>query len=155
MERFNQDVLKRIKPVNRLLKLLVHEEFAKTPIKIDDIKEILIIEVSLIGDEIMTIPFYSCLKANCPNARITVVGRKWISLQLLAQGLIDRIIEFDALKCLSSPMDWIKNNRTIRSVLTEINKLSYDVAFEPRGDIRYALFMHFTKCLYADRCSKT
>lgn len=144
MERFNQNVLKKIKPINRLLRLFVHEEHASTPVKIDDIKEILIIEVSLIGDEIMTIPFYSCLKANCPNARVTVVGRKWVSSQLLAQGLIDRIIEFDALKCLSSPVDWIKNYRTIKGVLTKINTQSYDVDFEPRGDIRYALFMHFT-----------
>ncbi len=143
MQRYNINVIKKVKPFNSILRLFVHEKRYYKPIDISEIRNILIVEISLIGDEIMTIPFYMNLKANCPNAYITVLGKKWISNQLIEQGLIDEIIEFDGLKLLASPFSWIKYRREIKNAIRVANKKNYDICFEPRGDIRYTLFMHF------------
>lgn len=147
MKRYNQASLNKTKAINSILKLFIHEQRYSELLDIKKLKEILIIEVSLIGDEIMTIPFYKTIKANNPNAKITVVGRKWISNQLIEKGVIDEIIEFDGFKCLSSPSDWLRYRKEIKETLKIINGKTYDLALEPRGDIRFALFMHFTNAI--------
>lgn len=145
MKRYNQALLNKTRLINSILRLFIHEKSYSEPINVKEIREVLIVEVSLIGDEIMTIPFYRAIKANNPNVKITVVGRKWISDQLIENGVIDEIVEFDALKCLSSPADWIRHRKEIKDTLGKINNKTYDIALEPRGDIRFGLFMHFTK----------
>lgn len=132
------------KLANMLLRPIIREKRISEPLDFCDIRTILIVEVSLIGDEIMTIPFYSILRKNCPNAKITVIGMPWISKQLINQGLIDEIIEFDGLHCLESPKSWIANRKKIHNILKVVNEKNYDIGFEPRGDIRYCLFMHYT-----------
>lgn len=139
--RFNAKKTKYIKPINAVLKLFVHEKQKQAP-TIDKYKSIAVLDISLIGDEIMNIPFYRTIKRNIPDCKLTVIGKPWIKDQLIEEGVIDSFVEFDGLKILESPKSWLKNRNLIKSKIKEINRAKYDLVIEPRGDIRYILFMH-------------
>jgi ADP-heptose:LPS heptosyltransferase len=62
------------------------------------------------------------------------------------QDLIDEFVIFNGKDCLSTPFSWIKEIRLIRNTLLSINKYKYDIGFEPKGDLRHTLFMHYTNC---------
>ena len=137
--------MKKVKIINNILRLWIKERRSNHTIPISQIKRILIVDISLIGDEIMNIPMYRTIKENIPDSHVTVVGFPWFPEQLIEQGLIDEIIPFHGLKILESPKAWIKNIRDIAHTISFINKRMYDIAIEPRGDIRYIFFMHFLK----------
>ena len=67
MKRYNQALLNKTRLINSILRLFIHEKSYSEPINVKEIREVLIVEVSLIGDEIMTIPFYRAIKANNPK----------------------------------------------------------------------------------------
>ena len=54
-------------------------------------------------------------------------------------------VPFHGLKLLESPKAWIKNIKHIIHTISYINKRVFDIAIEPRGDIRYIFFMHFLR----------
>ncbi len=140
--KFNPRKTKFLKLLNLYYRVFNHERKAKKPIDKTNIKNIIIMNVSIIGDEVMNIPFFAVLRRNFPNAKITIVGLPWIKDQEINQNLFDELIKFDGKRLLNDPITEFKNRKTIRNTLKKINKQTYDLAIEPRGDIRYIHFMY-------------
>jgi heptosyltransferase-2 len=145
IKKFN---VKKTKQLNLINNILMHFYRKKTScdINITDINRILIIDFSLIGDMIMAIPFLKNIHINCPKAIITMVCMPWGKDILGDQNLVDEFVTFNGKDCLNTPISWIKEIRLIRSVLLSINKYVYDIGFEPKGDLRHTLFLHYTNC---------
>lgn len=146
-QRFNPTKTKYIKYVNPILKALFRVR-KKQKFSLDDVDRILILDDSLIGDEVMNLVLYQCIRRNLPNVKVTLVARPWLKDQLFEMDLIDKFIEFDSRYVLETPMKWITNRKHIRYILKKINQCKYDLAIEPRGDLRFIFFMRFIKSLH-------
>lgn len=142
MLKFNPRRTKNLKAINRGLSLFFHEKKANTPPSVRDAKELLIVDPTAIGDLVMLTPFLRALRQNAPQARITLVCGGWGKPLLQDQGLVDAFIIVDS-GILNSPKALMLKWGAIRAVLREVNQTRYDLAMEPRGDLRYIFFMHF------------
>jgi ADP-heptose:LPS heptosyltransferase len=149
IKKFNTEKTKNLEKVNNVLRLF-YRKSKKRSANTDaaHYRNILIIDFSLIGDMVMSIPFLKNIRFNCPNAQITLVAMPWSKVILGDQSLVDNFIIFNGKDELASPGAWIKNRKDIRKTLREVNKTHYDIAFEPKGDLRHMLFMRYTN---ADR----
>lgn len=76
MESVTPSKLKLLKPVNLLLSAVYHTEKIDTPIDFKNVKKILVLDPTAIGDTVMLIPFLKVLKQNFTNASITLVCQK-------------------------------------------------------------------------------
>lgn len=144
--KFNVEKTRNIKKLNRILSLFYRKPKRPEPIQNNKIRNILIIDFSLMGDMIMDIPFIKTLRHNTPNAKITMVCMTWGEVILGDQGLVDEFIIFDGKNKLSSPKQVLLNFREIKHTIKKINTKKYDVGFEPKGDLRHTLFLHYTNC---------
>lgn len=142
MQKFNPQKTKYQKAANAVLSVFFHEKKAGVPLDIQNSENILVIEFGRIGDIVMSIPFLKTLKRNAPGARITIVCGSWAEAVLKGQGLADRLLFIDP-RLLGSPAEILRNYRQLGQVLRQINRIRYDIALEPRGDLRYIFFMHF------------
>ena len=143
IKKFNVKKTRQLKTVNNILKIFYSKPDRKSDKDTKDYKEIIIVDFSLIGDMVMNIPFLQQIRVNCPGARISMVAR-WQSVEVLqGQGLIDEFIVFDGKTYLSTPGTIIKNSVAIHKILKKINQRKYDVAIEPKGDLRHTWFMHY------------
>lgn len=146
MDKFNPNSTRYVQMVNRMLKIFFHEKKANCPLDMASIRQILIIGPMLIGDIVMLIPFLRVLKREAPESRITLACGPWAVPVLDGQGLVDHFVLVDC-KALNSPNGRgmaVRAGR-LRRALKEINEVRYDVALEPKGDLRYIFFMHFCK----------
>lgn len=146
IKKFNIEKTKQLDKINKVLEVFYHKPVCKKIIKLNCVKKILIIDFALMGDMVMNIPFLRTIKRNCPNAKITMVGMSWSELILGDQDLVDEFIIFDGKNKLSSPKEVAKNLLEIRNVLKRINQKKYEIGFEPKGDLRHILFLHYTNC---------
>lgn len=144
--KFNVEKTRKIKKLNCFLSLIYKKPKRKEHIKNNMIRNILIIDFSLMGDIIMDIPFIKTLRHNCPNAKITMVCMTWGKVILGDQGLVDEFIIFDGKSKLSSPQQMLLNYKEIKHTIKKINAKKYDIGFEPKGDLRHILFLHYTNC---------
>ena len=145
IKKFNIKKTKYLEIVNSILKLFYRKPKVKANMDIADFKEVIIVDFSLIGDMVMSIPFLSQIKANCSKASITMVVRPQSVCVLKSQGLVDEFIVFDGKEYLASPFSIMRNALLIRKVLNRINRTCYDIAIEPKGDLRHIWFMHHIK----------
>lgn len=147
IKKFNVEKTKKISLLNKYLSFVYKKPNSKFYGEFEDVKNILIVDFSLIGDMIMNIPFLKTLKKNCPNSKITMVAMPWADSILGDQNLVDDIIIFDGKNKLSSPKAILRNWHSIKQTLKKINKKTYQYAFEPKGDLRHIWFMHMTNSL--------
>lgn len=141
MRKFNPEKTKYLKAVNAVLSVFFHEKKAQSPLDLCHAENILIIDAGRIGDVVMSIPFLKTLKRNAPGAKITLVCGSWAEAVLKGQGLADRLLFIDP-QMFSSLAVMIRKYRQLRQALRQINRICYDIALEPRGDLRYIFFMH-------------
>lgn len=146
IKKFNVEKTKQLNKINAILSIIYHKPKAGACTELSDVKNVLIIEFALIGDMIMDIPFLKTIKHNCPDSHITLVGMSWAEIVLGDQDLVDEFIIFDGKNKLSSPKQVLYNFREIRKVLKKINQKTYELGFEPKGDLRHTLFLRYTKC---------
>ncbi len=138
MQKFNPKKTKYVKAANAVLSVFFHEKKAQTPLDLHHAKNILVIDAGRIGDIVMSIPFLKTLKRNAPGAKLTLVCGIWAEAVLKGQGLADRLLVMDP-EASGSVAGMIRIYRQLR----QINRICYDIALEPRGDLRYIFFMHW------------
>lgn len=144
--KFNVRKTKQLSKINRFLSLFYKKPVIKDKKKLSDIQRVLIVDFALIGDMVMNIPFLKTIKHNCPSAEITMVCMPWAESILGDQNLVDEFVVFNGKDKLSSPTQILRNYREIKDVLQILNSKEYDVGFEPKGDLRHILFLHYTRC---------
>lgn len=144
MEKFNLSKMENLNKINKLLKIFFHEKKIKKNIEWSRIERVLVVDMTLIGDTVMLVPFLEELKKNAPVAQIDLVCGKWGNILLGEQGLVNRFYHMTGDK-LETPSKMMRNFKAIYKTLKEIRKTKYDVIIEPRGDVRYIFFMHWCK----------
>ncbi len=145
MPRFNSDKTQRLRKFDNLVKKVfifkkekVYPAFVK-----QEVREIIILGMYLIGDTIMLLPVLNVLKNNFPNAELTLVCGKAEQTILKNQGLIDRFI---IVKCPWISFDYsVKNIISFFSTLKLINRTRYGMAIDFRGDWRNIFYMNFIR----------
>ncbi len=143
LKKFNPSKTKHIHLINKILNIFFHTPKANKPLQFGEIKNILLLDFTGLGDIIMLTPFLQILKQNC-NAKITLVCSSGSKEILSNQKLVDRFIILNG-KSLSSPLKMFFDIGKIYKALKQINNITYDLALEPRGDLRHIFFMHFCK----------
>jgi len=146
MEYINTRKIKYLQYANALLEKLFHVKKSTEPIDWKNAKEILVVDYNAIGDTVMLIPFLRTVRSNAPSARITLACRKLAKDVLENQDLVDSFITADRRWFASGRYlfnDFFSGIATIISA----RKTKFDIALEPRGDIRDIFLMHFCKAL--------
>ena len=147
IKKFNVKKTRQMERIDKLLSIFYKKPATKTELCLKDVKNILVIDFALIGDMIMSIPFFRTIRYNCPKAKITMVCMPWAEVILGDQCLVDEFIIFDGKDKLKGPKQVLFNIIEIRKVLKRINKKQYQIALEPKGDLRHILFMHYTNSI--------
>lgn len=102
------------------------------------IRNILVIEMWLIGDVVLATPVLQALRARFPDARITLLGKPHAEVLLRDSGLVDDTITFD--------FPWTANRdkyrpgrydrRAISSLIGRLRRERFDLTVDCRMDIR-------------------
>lgn len=142
--KFNPKSMKGLKTVNFIINLLYHKKKATTSIIWKDVKEILLIDFGAIGDMVMLTSALRVIKKNAPSGRITLVAGPCAKEVLDEQNLVDEYIIINPSYILSVKC-CLRNLGAVKAKIREIKKKTYDIAIEPRGDLRLIYFMHFAK----------
>jgi heptosyltransferase-1 len=106
---------------------------------------ILVLELHLIGDAVMLLPFLAALRRRYPTAHITVVAGPWNQPVLANDPSVDDLIEFAA--------PWVKGQGiraswpAARSLVRKLRANRWDIGVDMRGDIRNILILYFANCM--------
>lgn len=146
MKKFNPKNQNKIRLINRIMSLFFHTKHYENceGIYLNKVNKILIIDFALIGDTIMLIPFLRVLKKNSSNSTIDLVCNKCGKDILEDQELINNFFLLQ-IKKNSNLKQIYANLLQIMRFLLMIRKTNYDIIIEPRGDLRFILFMYFCK----------
>ena len=105
----------------------------------DVLESILIIDLHLIGDIVLLIPFLKALKKKYPQSKLTLIAGQWANEVLIGENLIDELVVFTA--------PWVKSSGLIMGfvaslgLICKLNERRWDVGVEVRGDIRQILLL--------------
>ncbi|MBF0537742.1 MAG: glycosyltransferase family 9 protein [Nitrospirae bacterium] len=100
-----------------------------------DVREILVVRTSYLGDVIMTLPILRPLKERFPRARLTFLTSKAASEVLMTNPYVDEVITYDPFWFYPSPKsDYIK-------FIWGVKRRSFDLVIEARGDIRELMLL--------------
>lgn len=143
MPQFNQNKLKKLKKIDKLLSFLLPSRTLKNRyIANVNNKEIIIIAFFLIGDTVMYLPALRVIRKNFPNSKITLICTKVVEIVLKEQNLVDQFIIVDC--------PWIAPfNKSLKNIFSFfkkihiINKSKYDICIDFRGDWRNIFYMNF------------
>jgi ADP-heptose:LPS heptosyltransferase len=106
---------------------------------------ILVLELHLIGDAVMLLPFLQALRRRYPTAFITVVVGPWNQPILANETSVNSVIEFSA--------PWVRRQGFYSSFLAlyalfcTLRNQSWDIGIDMRGDIRNILILFFARCM--------
>jgi heptosyltransferase-1 len=106
---------------------------------------IMVLDLHMIGDAVMLLPFLAALRRRYPGARITVVSGPWNRPVLAGEASLDQLVEFAApwVKGQGLRASWSAARGLVRSLRTE----RWDIGIDMRGDIRNILILYFVNCV--------
>lgn len=144
MNYINARKIKYLGFANTILKHFINEKEYTSPIDWKNVKEVFVVDYNAIGDTVMLIPFLRIIKNNAPEAKITLACRQLAKEVLSNQCLVDTFITSDRRWFATGRYLFSDFLRGIATILAA-RKVNYDIALEPRGDIRDIFLMHFCK----------
>lgn len=147
IEKISKRNKKWLPIINLPLKVFIHTKKINQPIDFNRVNRVLVFFYAGIGDAVMNIPFLNVLNKNIQGVKITLVCSKVEKTVLLNQNIVDEIIDID-LSIPKSIKGLFRKKRIIRESLDKINTHHYELALEPRGDLRCIYLMRKTN---ADR----
>jgi heptosyltransferase-1 len=106
---------------------------------------ILVLDLHLIGDAVMLLPFLAALRRRHTDARITVVSGPWNRPVLAGEASLNQVIEFTA--------PWVKGQglraswSAARGLVRKLRDQRWDIGIDMRGDIRNILILYFANCV--------
>ena len=131
------------------------------------IDKILVVEYGQLGDVAMVLPFLKNLRLHYPEAHIVLAGNPRHLALLESENLVDELVAVDAPWCVIQSR-WTKHIpfsglwRRLAQVTRALRKEKFDLAINPRGDIRDNWFLWGTRArirlgyaIYGGRCFLT
>jgi heptosyltransferase II len=106
---------------------------------------ILVLDLHLIGDAVMLLPFLAALRRRHPGSHITVISGPWNRPVLAGEASLDHVVEFTA--------PWVKGQglraswSAARSLVRTLRSQRWDIGIDMRGDIRNILILYFANCV--------
>jgi ADP-heptose:LPS heptosyltransferase len=107
-------------------------------------RRILVVDLHLIGDMVMLLPFLRALRQRYPMAEIALVAGPWSRSVLDGTAAADQVIEYVA--------PWVKHQGAMNSARALVHLLKvlrsqrWDIGVEMRGDIRNILLLYMSGC---------
>jgi heptosyltransferase-2 len=99
---------------------------------------ILVVEPWGIGDVILSTALLRALRANYPQARITLLAKSYAKDLLANSGLVDEVVSFDfpwtAFTGKFSPSRYVPSE--FRQLIRQLRARDFDISFDARRDIR-------------------
>ncbi|MFW0714229.1 glycosyltransferase family 9 protein [Pedobacter sp. N23S346] len=135
--------MKKIDNFFKLLYFSPKNRIVQPKVVKEDVANIIIIGMMMIGDTIMMLPALTVLRRNFPNAKISIVCGNHVKVILENQNLVDNFF------ITESP--WQAKKKSFNLIFNfisgifNLNKIHYDLAIDFRGDWRNIFFMNFIK----------
>ncbi len=109
-----------------------------------NIKKILIVKPSSLGDIIHSLPFLNIIRKNFPDARIDWIVAKGLDFLLENHPMIDRvwIIEKEKWKEISNAKNTVKD---VLAFCRDLRKQNFDLVLDLSGLLRSGLISFFSK----------
>ena len=143
IKKFNSEKTKYLKMVNYGLNLFFHTKKSKEKIDWKNVKKILIIDFTGMGDLVMLLPFLNVVKKNAPKAIIGLACRSYGKELLEEQEVVDHFYIYTKEQKEKKQVTLTKKIRILKELIRQINCETCDIALEPKGDLRCIFFMYY------------
>ncbi len=97
---------------------------------LEDVRSILVVRASYLGDVVMTLPMLPMLRSRFPEAQITFLTAK------SAAPLLERNPHVDEILAVDAPWFYPSSWRSYADFARELRRRKFDLVIEARGDIR-------------------
>ncbi|MBZ9808789.1 MULTISPECIES: glycosyltransferase family 9 protein [unclassified Mesorhizobium] len=118
------------------------KEPAKALPKADNVQSILINQTKFIGDVVLTSVLVRHLRAEFPNATITMLCQAALAKFVLEQGIADSVVSLDRGKMRGSPFERMSG---MSRLLHDLRKSDYDLIIDLSDSKTSRLVMRFVK----------
>jgi heptosyltransferase-2 len=122
-----------------------HAVWRPPPPRSDVPRSFLVVEPWGIGDVVLSTALLRSLRANYPEARITLLAKSYAKDLLASSGLVDEVIAFDfpwtAFSGKLSPAKYIPGE--FRQLIRQLRAHDFDVSLDARRDIRSNAITYF------------
>lgn len=147
MKVMNPRLVMRAKRLDRYWRVLPTLHILKPPPIIrtgEELREILVVDLHLVGDMIMLIPLLESVRRCYPRARISLLAGAWAEDVLEGSDLVDRFITY--LAPWTKPAGrWAAIKGFVRIAAT-LRKTDWDIGIDVRGDVRQILLVYLAGC---------
>jgi ADP-heptose:LPS heptosyltransferase len=106
-------------------------------------RAILILDLHLIGDLVMLLPFLAALREKHPAARLVLVAGPWASNIIAGETMLDEYIPYTAPWVKPQPL-W-RAARELFALVRRLRRERWDWAIDVRGDIRQILLVALSR----------
>ncbi len=100
----------------------------------DDVKNILLVRIDRIGDVLLSLPMLPLLRRSYPNARISVLTRRYTRELVDHHSCVDEVLIYEHED----------NIRSLWTILKELRKRCFDIAVIPYPRFRPTLLLFFS-----------
>lgn len=142
MKKFNKKKLFILKIVYFILRVALIPIVSRKKYNNSKYENILIIDLHLIGDIVLLLPFIEALQKKYYNSNITLLCGSWAN-SILKHANFDtrnlKIINFNAPWVKKSSL---KNWVDVFYLIKELKKVNWDIGFDMRGDFRNSLILN-------------
>ncbi|MCM0609029.1 MAG: glycosyltransferase family 9 protein [Ideonella sp. WA131b] len=149
MKVMNLGLVRRARRIDRLWSVVAFVrrlwQPSSSPMALGQPTSFLVLDLHLIGDAVMLLPFLAAIKRRYPTAQVTVVAGPWNRPVLASDPSIDELIEFSApwVKGQGIRASWTASRNLVRLLRSK----RWDVGIDTRGDIRNILILYFANCI--------
>lgn len=123
----------------------LHAVWRPPPPRPDAPRSFLVVEPWGIGDVVLSTALLRALRANYPQARITLLAKSYAKDLLANSGLVDEVIPFDfpwtAFTGKLSPRKYIP--KEFQALIRQLRARDFDVSLDARRDIRSNVITYF------------
>jgi len=142
MKKFNKRKLVLFNLLYYLIRVLLIPIISRKKYNNENYENILIVDLHLIGDVVLLLPFIEVLQKKYYNSNITILCGTW------ANSIISRA-NFDTskLKIINFNAPWVKKGHikdwvVFFELIKELRIIKWDIGFDMRGDFRNSLILN-------------
>ena len=135
-------IARKLDPVWKVLAVLRSRRLQ--PIVSSATRNVLVIDLHLVGDIVMLLPLLEAIRARFPAARVTLLAGPWARPVIVGSGDVDEVVEYAA--------PWVRALGPIAGVVgylriaSRLRSMPWDIGIDVRGDVRQILLLFLAGC---------